>query len=145
MTQEAHGATAASAAPVEPGPVARLLQAALPGVEFEIGQSPKDEVVTIQRDDFLRVMDAVKNDDALAFDYLRCLSGVDYLTDLETVYHLHSFKHHHSVAIKVQCPPDDAARADGEPPLAHGELARARDCTSCSASCSTATQTCGRC
>ena len=108
MTQEAHGAAVAPAAPVEPGPVARLLQSELPGVEFEIGQSPKDEVVTIPRDDFSRVMTAVKNNERLAFDYLRCLSGVDYLTYLETVYHLHSFKHHHSIAIKVKCPPEDA-------------------------------------
>jgi len=108
LTQEAHGAAVAPAAPVEPGPVARLLQSELPGVEFEIGQSPKDEVVTIPRDDFSRVMTAVKNNERLAFDYLRCLSGVDYLTYLETVYHLHSFKHHHSIAIKVKCPPEDA-------------------------------------
>jgi NADH-quinone oxidoreductase subunit C len=109
MTQEAHGgATAAPEAPVEPGPVAKLLQSVLPGVEFEIGQSPKDEVVTVVRDDFARVMTAVKNDERLAFDYLRCLSGADYLTHLETVYHLYSFKHRHSLAIKVKCPPDDA-------------------------------------
>ena len=77
MTQEAHGAAVAPAAPIEPGPVAQLLQSVLPGVEFEIGKSPKDEVVTIPRDDFSRVMTAVKNDERLAFDYLRCLSGVD--------------------------------------------------------------------
>jgi NADH-quinone oxidoreductase subunit C len=108
MTQEAHGATAAPAQPVEPGPVAKLLQSVLPGVDFEIGQSPKDEVVTVPRDDFARVMTAVQSDERLAFDYLRCLSGVDYLTHLETVYHLYSFRHHHSIAIKVKCPPDDA-------------------------------------
>jgi NADH:ubiquinone oxidoreductase subunit C len=109
MTQEAHGgAAAAPAAPVEPGPVARLLQSVLPGVEFEIRQSPKDEVVTIRRDDFSRVMTAVKNGERLAFDYLRCLSGVDWLTHLEAVYHLYSFRHRHSLTIKVQCPTEDA-------------------------------------
>jgi NADH-quinone oxidoreductase subunit C len=109
VTQEGHGAAVApEAAPIEPGPVARRLQAALPGVEFEIGQSPKDEVITVRRDDFARVMEATKNDERLAFDYLRCLSGVDYLTELETVYHLYSFQHGHSVAIKVRFPPDDA-------------------------------------
>jgi NADH:ubiquinone oxidoreductase subunit C len=109
MTQEAHGGGAAApAAPVEPGPVAQLLQSILPGVELQIGQSPKDEVVTVQRDDFARLMTAVKDDDRLAFDYLRCLSGVDWLTHLESVYHLYSFRHHHSLTIKVRCPTEDA-------------------------------------
>jgi NADH:ubiquinone oxidoreductase subunit C len=109
MTQEGHGAAApAPAAPVEPGPVATLLRSVVPGVEFEIGQSPRDEVVTIQRDDFSRVMIAVKNDERLAFDYLRSISGVDWLTHLEGVYHLYSFRHHHSLTIKVKCPTEDA-------------------------------------
>ena len=103
-----HEAAPAAAEPIEPGPVARLLQSVLPGVELEIGQSPNDEVITIRRDDFANVMEAAKNDERLAFEYLRCLSGVDYLTELETVYHLYSFKHRHSAAIKVRCPPDDA-------------------------------------
>jgi NADH-quinone oxidoreductase subunit C len=105
MVHEA--ATAAPAEPIEPGPVARLFQSAYPGIEFEIGQSPLDEVITIRRDDFVRVMETAKNDERLAFDYLRCLSGVDYLTDLETVYHFYSFRHGHSLAIKVRCPNED--------------------------------------
>lgn len=109
MTQEAHGAASAPTPdPIEPGPVAQLLQTAFPGVELKIGQSALDEVITIRRDDFARVMDIVKNDERLGFDYLRCLSGVDYLTELETVYHLYSFKHGHSAAIKVRCPNEDA-------------------------------------
>ena len=100
--------TAAPAEPIEPGPVARLFQSALPGLALEIGQSPIDEVVSVRREDFARVMETAKNDERLALDYLRCLSGVDWLTDLETVYHLHSFKHGHSIAIKVRCPVSDA-------------------------------------
>ena len=105
MVHEA--ASAAPAEPVEPGPVARLVQTVLPEVELKVGQSPMDEVVTIRRDDFVQVMEAAKKDERLAFDYLRCLSGVDYLTELETVYHFYSFKHGHSLAIKVRCPNED--------------------------------------
>jgi len=105
MVHEA--ATAAPAEPIEPGPVARLFQSVIPSIEFEIGQSPLDEVITVRRDDFVRVMEAAKNDERLAFDCLRCLSGVDYLTDLETVYHFYSFRHGHSLAIKVRCPNED--------------------------------------
>jgi len=105
MAQEETQATAVAAP--EPGPIALLFRETLPDVQFEIGQSPIDEVLTIQRDDFLRVMEAAKNDERLAFDFLRCLSGVDWLTQLETVYHFYSFKRHHSVALKVRCPYED--------------------------------------
>jgi NADH-quinone oxidoreductase subunit C len=87
-----------------PGPVVRLLQQALPGVEFQIGESPLDEVVTISRDDLLRVMETAKDDERLKFDFLRCLSGVDWLQELEVVYHLYSYAHGHKLAIKVRCP-----------------------------------------
>ncbi len=106
MVHEA--ATAAPSEPIEPGPVARLFQSALPGLALGIGQSPIDELVSVRREDFARVMETAKNDERLALDYLRCLSGVDWLTDLETVYHLHSFRHGHSIAIKVRCPVGDA-------------------------------------
>jgi NADH-quinone oxidoreductase subunit C len=101
-------ATAAPPEPIEPGPVARLLQESIPGLALVIGQSPIDEVITVRREDFAHVMEQAKNDERLALDYLRCLSGVDWLTELETVYHLHSFRHGHSIAIKVRFPPSDA-------------------------------------
>jgi NADH-quinone oxidoreductase subunit C len=89
------------------GPVALLVQQALPGVQLEPTPTPIDEAVTIQRDDFRRVMETLRSDPRLAFDYLRCLSGVDYLTELETVYHLYSFAHKHTLAVKVRCPYED--------------------------------------
>jgi len=52
-------------------------------------------------------MQAVKEDQRLAFDFLRSLSGVDHMDELEVVYHLYSYKLGHSAAIKVRCPPDD--------------------------------------
>jgi len=102
MTQEA----VQEAAP-EPGPLARLLQELLPGVGFAITETPLDETVTISRDDFARVMETLKGHERLRFDYLRCLSGVDYLTELETVYHFYSFEHGHKLAVKVRCPYGD--------------------------------------
>ena len=104
MTQEA---APSPAAPVF-GPVARLFQQALPGVPFEPSQTPIDEAITVQRDDFRRVMEAAKNHPDLAFDFLRCVSGVDWLTELESVYMLRSYRHGHGVLIKVRCPYEDA-------------------------------------
>jgi len=64
------------------GPVAQLLREALRGIDFETAQTPIDEAVTIRRDDFRQVMQTLRNDERLALDYLRCLSGVDWITDL---------------------------------------------------------------
>jgi NADH-quinone oxidoreductase subunit C len=95
-------------APPPTGPVFGLFQQALPGVPLDGAQTPIDTSISVRRDDFSRVMDAAKNDDRLAFDYLRCLSGVDWIEDLEVVYHLWSFRHSHGVAIKVRFPAIDA-------------------------------------
>ena len=103
-----HEATAAATLPEPPpGSVAELFRQALPDVEFTAGQTPIDVAITVRRDDFARVMEAAKEHDLLAFDYLRCVSGVDHISELEVVYHLYSFKHRHSVAVKVRCPYED--------------------------------------
>jgi NADH-quinone oxidoreductase subunit C len=104
MAEEA----AVAEAPPPTGPVFGLFQQALPGVSLEGAQTPIDTAITVRRDDFASVMDAARNDERLAFDYLRCLSGVDWIEDLEVVYHLWSFKHSHGVALKVRFPAGDA-------------------------------------
>jgi len=104
VTQEA---VVEAAPPPAPGPIAQLLQSVMPGVSFDITATPIDECVSVQRDDFIRVMETLFRDPRLAFDYLRCQSGVDYLTELESVYHLYSFKNKHSFAVKVRCPYSD--------------------------------------
>ena len=49
----------------------------------------------------------------LAFDNLMCLSGVDYPKEtparMEVVYHLHSYTHLHTFALKVQVPRESPA------------------------------------
>jgi NADH-quinone oxidoreductase subunit C len=104
VTQEA----VQEAPPPAPGPIATLLGQIMPGVRFDITATPLDETVTVQRDEFVRVMETLLRDERLAFDYLRCQSGVDYLTDLESVYHLYSFKNKHSFVVKVRFPSVDA-------------------------------------
>ena len=43
----------------------------------------------------------------LDFDYLRCLSVVDYVERLEVVYHLFSLEKRHKMVIKTSVPPDE--------------------------------------
>ena len=69
------------------------------------------------RRDCWKFADYLRDEPTLAFDYLNCISGVDYLhTDekkaakaewqphLEVVYHLFSMKHKHSLVLKVMLP-----------------------------------------
>ena len=103
MTQEA----VQEAPPPEPGPLARLLQELLPGVGFAIRETPLDETVTISRDDFSRAMETLKGHERLRFDYLRCLSVVDYSERLEVNYHLFSMKKRHKLVLKTSVSPDE--------------------------------------
>lgn len=61
-----------------------------------------DAWVEVKRDSWREVAEALRNDKDLAFDFLRCLSGVDYVDWMESVYHLFSYKHEHEAVIKVK-------------------------------------------
>src|SRR4030042_3038243 len=90
-----------SAAEPPPGSGADLFREALPGVQFTAEQSAIDVAITVDRRDLLQVMQAAKEDERLAFDFLRSLSGVDHLDDLEVVYPLYSYSLGHAAAVKV--------------------------------------------
>jgi NADH-quinone oxidoreductase subunit C len=101
---------AAPAAPAEPpeGSIADSFLAVLPGVEMQAIQGALDVLLIVDRKDAHKVLETAKNNETLAFDFLRNLSGVDYEADgLEVVYHLFSYKHRHNVTIKVKLPTDD--------------------------------------
>jgi NADH:ubiquinone oxidoreductase subunit C len=90
------------------GPVADLFKAALPGVTMDMAQGALDVLITVDRKDTHRVLQTAKQDETLAFDFLRDLSGVDYEADgLEVVYHLYSYKHGHNVTVKTKVPTAD--------------------------------------
>jgi len=48
------------------------------------------------------LMSQLKSSDQTRFDYLFCLSGVDWQPELGVVYHLESTLHRHSIVVKVQ-------------------------------------------
>jgi NADH-quinone oxidoreductase subunit C len=52
--------------------------------------------------DFLNAANLLRNDPSLHFDYLFCLTCVDWKTHLTMVYHLTSTDHRQPVVIKVQ-------------------------------------------
>jgi NADH-quinone oxidoreductase subunit C len=76
-----------------------------------------DPWIEVTADGLLDVCAYLKDEPDLAFDYLNCISGVDYLeTDpkkaqkapfaphVEVVYHLFSMQHKHSLVLKVILP-----------------------------------------
>jgi NADH:ubiquinone oxidoreductase subunit C len=102
------GVKEAPTVPPPPGSVADKFKEALPDVEFVASQGVLDVILTVARQDIPRVMRAAKDDPSLAFDYLRCLSGIDQMEQgLEVAYNLYSFKHAHNVTIKTLLPAED--------------------------------------
>jgi len=49
-----------------------------------------------------QVAELLKNDDSFKYDYLMNLSGVDYESKMEVVYHLYSYSRDEFIAIKVE-------------------------------------------
>ena len=67
-----------------------------------------DLIVRIPREELPRGLRALKDDDALRFDYLRCLTAVDNdERGIDVVYHLYSVEHGHNLTVKTTLPNDD--------------------------------------
>lgn len=58
--------------------------------------------VTIAPGELYGLMSRLRSDEALQFDYLFCLSGVDWGEDLGVVYHLESTTYRHQLVVKVR-------------------------------------------
>ena len=87
--------------------LAALLPEVLKGFDTEIGAAVDEVVVTAKPDDVPPICRIAKEDPRLDFDYLRCLSVVDYVERLEVVYHLFSLEKRHKMVVKTSVSPDD--------------------------------------
>ena len=58
--------------------------------------------ITVQPKQFYALMSQLKTNEETCFDYLFCLSGVDWGEELGIVYHLESTIHRHSMVVKVK-------------------------------------------
>jgi NADH-quinone oxidoreductase subunit C len=56
--------------------------------------------ITIDPKDWLQFAKQLRNDESLYFDYLFCLTCIDWKTHLSTVYHLTSTKFRHNIVVK---------------------------------------------
>lgn len=112
MTQErarAHPAPAeAKSALSEKGQaLSTLLQQALAEFKPTLGAALDEVVVTVDRSSLVQAALKLRDDPRLAFDYLMCLSVVDYENRFEVVYHLRSLAKETRFALKVSLPYDD--------------------------------------
>jgi len=57
--------------------------------------------LTVPKENLHFLMSKLKLDRVLSFDYLFCLTGVDWGTELGVVYHLESTTHRHNLVVKV--------------------------------------------
>ena len=56
--------------------------------------------INIEPKDWLSFAQQLRHDDSLFFDYLFCLTCIDWKTHLTMVYHLSSTKHRHNIVVK---------------------------------------------
>ena len=59
--------------------------------------------IVVKPEFLLRVTQFLNATPSLKFNYLNCITGVDYLDYIEVVYHLSSMDHNHSLVLKVRC------------------------------------------
>ncbi|MFF2481295.1 NADH-quinone oxidoreductase subunit C [Paenibacillus sp. NPDC058071] len=111
--KEKADAEAAQAAPPEPSPKQPEVEAAAALLKQLVGSEAVEEAyinelnghmptLVIKKDAWLSTAKALKGHEAFGFHYLRNVSGVDYETHLETVYHLVSLTSRKELAVKVK-------------------------------------------
>ena len=72
----------------------------LPTAAFEEGGEWIN--INIEAGEWLPFAQKLRNDDALYFDHLFCLTCIDWKTHLSMVYHLSSTKFRHNIVIKIK-------------------------------------------
>ncbi|GBD93065.1 NAD(P)H-quinone oxidoreductase subunit J [bacterium BMS3Abin05] len=80
-----------------------------PEAILEFNDTVQQPYLKIAPQPFYNVCQFLRDDADLDFDYLMCLSGVDYGDLLGTVYHFYSMKHTHKIILKVEVPRENPA------------------------------------
>jgi NADH-quinone oxidoreductase subunit C len=59
--------------------------------------------VLVEASDWLALAQQLRSNPEFSFDFLFCISGVDWKTHFSVVYHLRSLQHAHVVVVKAKC------------------------------------------
>ncbi len=84
-----------------------LLTETLPGTELTFEPGIEELSARLPVEQVVQACRTAREDPRLQFDYLRCLSGVDYPDGIEVVYHLWSTAQRHKVTFKTRLPKPD--------------------------------------
>ena len=77
------------------------------GHDVEVGAAVDEVTLTVQPTSLPDICRLLRDDPRFDFDYLRCLSVVDYEDRLEVNYHLFSLDKRHKLVVKANVSPDD--------------------------------------
>ena len=58
--------------------------------------------VSVSKEELHQLCADLKSDNDLSFDYLFCMTGIDYGKELGVIYHLESVKYRHQLVVKVK-------------------------------------------
>lgn len=78
-----------------------LISGWIPDLEFSEEESQFLNI-TVQPENLYKLMTELKQNNETSFDYLFCLSGVDWDPELGVVYHLESTTLRHIIVVKVK-------------------------------------------
>jgi NADH:ubiquinone oxidoreductase subunit C len=70
--------------------------------EAEVKEGRQYTEVTVPASRFYTLAKRLRESDETWFDYLFCLTGVDYGQDMGVVYHLESTRHKHAIVLKTR-------------------------------------------
>ena len=78
-----------------------LISSWIPELEFS-EEGSQFLNITVKPEHLHQLMSQLKSDNDTSFDYLFCLSGIDWGKELGVVYHLESTTHRHIIVVKTQ-------------------------------------------
>ncbi len=79
----------------------KILQEKFPDAELTLEEMNPDSIIRLRTDLIADISQFLKDDPDLSFDSLMCLSGIETVEELQTVYHLYSNLHDHKVTLRV--------------------------------------------
>jgi NADH-quinone oxidoreductase subunit C len=78
-----------------------LINSWIPDLEFS-EEASQFLNITVTPENLHQLMTLLKTNSETKFDYLFCLTGVDWQPELGVVYHLESTTHRHTIVVKVK-------------------------------------------
>ena len=83
-------------------PLIQSIEKALQHLSVDTEQLMDEVIVRTDPESLIETCKLLRETAGLEFNYLRCLSAVDYVENIEVVYHLSSLEHPHKTVIKTQ-------------------------------------------